>query len=124
MSITLKLVISGVLFLLTIVSGIWLSNIGRPLNAALFNAHKLIALAFVVFTGIVVYNLLKTAPIETIIIVLIIFSTLFIISLFVSGALLSSEKPVNNIMLNLHRVMPVLSAIIVAVTFYLILTRR
>jgi hypothetical protein len=124
MSITLRLIISGVLFVLSIASGIWLSNMGRPLNTVIFTVHKLIALAFAVFTGILVFNLLKTVQTEFIIVILVIFSGLFILSLFVSGGFLSIEKPVNKIILNIHRIMPVLSAVIVAVTFYLLLIRK
>ncbi len=124
MSITLRIIISGALFILSIVSGIWLSNMGRPLNTAIFTIHKLIALAFAVFTGFLTYNLLKTVQTEFIIVILVIFTGLFVLSLFVSGGFLSIEKPVNKIILNIHRIMPVLSAVIVAVTFYLLLIRK
>jgi hypothetical protein len=41
-----------ILFLLTLVFGFWLSHAGKPYNGMLFNVHKLIALACVVFLGI------------------------------------------------------------------------
>jgi hypothetical protein len=43
--------VPGALFLLTLGSGFWLKRAGRLLNGALFNVHKLIALAALVLAA-------------------------------------------------------------------------
>jgi len=121
MSIVSKIIGTGLLFLFTIVTGIWLSNSGKPLNALIFNIHKLIALGSVIFTVILIRNLLKDIEIKTVILTLIIVTGLFVLTLFISGALLSLGKPVNNIILTIHGVTPILTVVTTAMTIYLIL---
>ena len=121
MSIVLKIIGTGLFFLFTIVTGIWLSNSGKPLNALIFNIHKLIALGSVIFTVILIRNLLKDIEIKTVILTLIIVTGLFVLTLFISGALLSLGKPVNNIILTIHGVTPILTVVTTAMTIYPIL---
>ncbi|MHB1152198.1 MAG: hypothetical protein ACYCWE_15825 [Eubacteriales bacterium] len=64
MSLTLKLITSGILIILIIVTGKWVSRLGRPINSGALTIHKLTALAFTVFTSIVVLNLLKETQIN------------------------------------------------------------
>jgi len=106
-SIVSKIIGTGLLFLLTIVTGIWLSNSGKPLNTLIFNIHKFTALASVIFIAIVIRNLFKNVEINHVILTLIIVTGLFVLTLFISGALLSLGKPVNNIILTIHSVTPI-----------------
>ena len=124
MSIVSKIIGVGLLFLFTIVTGIWLSNSGKPLNSLIFNIHKLIALALVIFIVIVIRNLLKNVEINNVMLTLIIVTGLFVLALFVSGALLSFGKPVNNIILTIHAVTPIPTAITTAMIIYLLLSRK
>ena len=119
-TIELRIVATGLLFLFTLVSGIWLSNSGKPLNTAIFTVHKLIALATVIFTAIVIRNLLKNIPVQVVIVSLIVLTGLFALALFVTGALLSLGKPVNAVILTIHAVTPFLLVISTAVTIYLL----
>jgi len=121
MSSISKIIGTGLLFLFTIVTGIWLSNSAKPLNTLIFNIHKLIALGSVIFTVIVIRNLLKDVEIKTVILILIIVTGLFVLTLFISGALLSLGKPVNNIILTIHSVTPIPTVVTIAITIYLIL---
>jgi ribose/xylose/arabinose/galactoside ABC-type transport system permease subunit len=54
-----KFIIPGIIFLLTLVFGIWLSNSSKPYNGILFNIHKLIALVAVIVTTMQIYMILK-----------------------------------------------------------------
>jgi len=94
-----KIITTGVFFLLTIVSGIWLHNMGKPLNTLILTIHKLLALAAVIFTIIIVYNLHKNVEIKTILLILIVITGLSLLVLFISGALLSIGKLQGNILL-------------------------
>ena len=124
MSIVSKIISSGLLFFFTIVTGIWLSNSGKPLNSLILNIHKLIALGSVIFIVIVIHNLLKNAGSSQVILTLIIVTGLFVLALFVSGALLSFGKPVNNIILTIHAVTPIPAVITTAMIIYLLLSRK
>lgn len=115
-----KVIFPGVLFLFTIGSGFWLSHSGKPLNTVIFTIHKLIALATVVFTISLIYSLLKNIDPKAAVLTLMVVSSLLVISLFVTGALLSIGKPANTLVLTTHRIAPYLAAISTAATMYLL----
>ena len=92
MEILAKFLIPGILFLLTLAFGFWLSKTGRPYNGLLFNAHKLIALAGVVVAAIQVAKNLAPANSSALLTVLLVVAAISIIALFASGALLSANK--------------------------------
>jgi hypothetical protein len=120
MATAARFIISGIVFLLTLASGVWLSRSGKPLNAAIFTAHKLIALGAVIAAAVQTYNALNNAEIEAILIVLLIVIGLCAVALFVTGALMSANKPVYPTLLTIHRIAPVLALIAGAVTIYLL----
>ena len=124
MSIVSKIIGTELPFLLAIITGIWLSNSGKPLNATIFTIHKLIALGSVVFIAVVIRNLLKNAEINNVILTLIIVTGLSVLTLFISGALLSLGKPVNNIISTIHSVTPIPTVITTAVIIYLLVSRK
>jgi hypothetical protein len=115
-----KITLPGLLFLFTLGSGFWLSRSGKPLNTIIFTIHKLIALATVVFTVSLMYGLLKTSDSKIAALTLMIISGLLVITLFVTGALLSTGKPANNLVLTAHKIMPYLAAVSTAATIYLL----
>jgi len=124
MSIALKIISTELPFVLAIITGIWLSNSGKPLNTTIFTIHKLIALGSVIFLAIIIRNLLKNAEINNVILILIIVAGFSVLALFVSGALLSLGKPVNNIILTIHSLTPILTVITTAMTIYLLVSRK
>lgn len=124
MSIALKIISTEFPFVLAIITGIWLSNSGKPLNTTIFTIHKLIALGSVIFIAMVIRNLLKNVEIKTVILTLIIVAGFSVLVLFVSGVFLSLGKPVNNIMLTIHGVTPIPTVITTAVTIYLLANRK
>jgi hypothetical protein len=50
------IIATGLLFLITFISGAWLSRNGRPLNTAIFTIHKLISLLTLISTALTIYN--------------------------------------------------------------------
>jgi hypothetical protein len=115
---------SGIIFLLTLVSGVWLSLSGRPYNGLLFNIHKLIALGAVIATAIQISNTLKNTEFQVVLIMLVIVTGLCVVALFVTGAMMSLEKLNHNVMLTIHRIAPILAIITMAVTIYLFAGRK
>ena len=92
MGLAAKFVIPGVLFILTLIFGFWLSRSGKPYNGLLFNIHKLIALAAVIVTAMQTLSVLKIVEAQPTLIALLILIGLCAVAIFVTGALMSANK--------------------------------
>jgi hypothetical protein len=121
MSLTLKLSLCGLLLVIIIATGIWLSSLSRPFNTGAVTIHKLIALAFVVFLSNVIIRLLKETQINSIILLFLIIAGLSIIALFASGALLSIDRITPKIILTIHSLTPIITVISLITAVYLLL---
>jgi hypothetical protein len=119
-----RIIVVGVLLVLTLVSGIWLSNSGKPYNSVIFTIHKLIALGAVIATAVTVYQLRTSVDIRTLIIGAIVITGVLFIALFVSGALLSIGKPDHVAILTVHRAVPLLAVLSTALTLYLLVSAK
>jgi hypothetical protein len=120
MDTTARFVTPGIVFLLTLASGLWLSRSGKPLKTGIFTVHKLIALAAVVVTALQIYNALKIAAVPSIVVALVIVIGLCAVALFVTGALMSANKPGSRSLLTVHNLAPVLAAIAGVAVIYLL----
>ena len=120
MGLAAKFVIPGVLFILTLVFGFWLSRSGKPYNGLIFNIHKLIALAAVIVAAIRAFNALKIVEAQPILIALLILLGLCAVALFVTGALMSANKPAHDRLLTTHKIAPLLAVIAAIGTLYLL----
>lgn len=115
-----RFTIPGILFILTLAFGLWLSKIGKPYNGLLFNVHKLIALGAVVLA---IFQLTQIPNLLTpflLVAVGLLLAALAVIALFVSGAMMSAGKLDYALMLTIHRVAPVVLAIGCALALYLL----
>ena len=115
-----KFIIPGILFILTLAAGFWLSRFGRPLNVLIFTLHKLVALAAVVVTALQVYGMLQSTLVQALPISLIVLTGLCVLALFASGALLSAARPVSATLLTIHKVAPFLAVLSLATLVYLL----
>ena len=104
-----KFTFPGVLFILTISFGFWLSKVGKPYNGLLFNIHKLVALGAVVWVAIQITKTLQHP--DWLLIASLIAAALCVVALFVSGALMSAGQLDYARMLSIHRVAPVVLGI-------------
>jgi hypothetical protein len=120
MDIVAKFVMPGVLLLLTLVFGFWLSRSGKPYNGLIFNIHKLIALAAVIVTAIQLFNALKIIEAQPILIVLIIVIGLCAVALFATGALMNANKVTGRAALTIHKIAPLVVALAALGTLYLL----
>jgi hypothetical protein len=118
-----RLVILALGFILTLVTGAWLSRAGKPFNQVVFTLHKLLALAFVIFAGVMIHHLQKPMGINPVIIGASVVILLLVLLVFITGVLLSSEKPANALVLTLHKLAPVLLALSISGALYLILNK-
>jgi len=97
----------GVVFVLTVIFGFWLSRLGKPYQQILFNIHKLIALAAVVLVGLQLSKWIKSGEVPPQMILLMILMAIMTIVLFAIGALMSLDKLDYKFLLFLHRIAPV-----------------
>ena len=115
-----KFIVTGILFLLTLAFGFWLSRSGKPYNGILFNIHKLIALAMVVVAVLQLIKVLKTPSSPMLLIVMLVLAGLCVIALFASGALMSAGKLNYTIMLAVHRIAPPALVVTLTLVIYLL----
>ncbi|MBN2389788.1 MAG: hypothetical protein JXR84_03635 [Anaerolineae bacterium] len=115
-----KFVLPIVAFILTLVFGFWVSQVGKPYNGLLFNIHKLIALGAVIATIVQFTKVLKNVDSLALIIVLLVVAALCVIALFASGALMSIGKVDYALMLAIHRIAPVVLVIAMVIIFIML----
>ena len=122
---TTKLILAGLLFLFALLSGIWVSHSGKPINVVIFTIHKLIALATVIVIAMSVYDLYKALDLRTFIELAVIVSTgLLFLALFITGALLSRNIPLPTAILRIHQVAPMLALVSSTITIYLLVSSK
>ena len=120
-TITTRLIAAGVLFVFTLLSGLWLSHLGKPYNSGIFGIHKLIAVAMVIIIGMSVYNLYKGLDLQAFInLILIVTTGLIFLALIVTGVLLSLNIPLGGVVLKIHQIAPLLALASSAITLYLL----
>lgn len=108
----------GLLFILTLGLGFWLSRVGQPYNGLLFNGHKLIALGGVVVTAVQLVRILSSADIPALWIAVLALAALCVLALFASGALMSAGKLDHALLHTLHRI--ALAALAVLMTAFIL----
>jgi hypothetical protein len=113
-------IIPGIVFLLTLASGLWLSRSGKPLKTGIFTVHKLIALGAVIAAAVQTYNVLNNSETQAILIPPVILIGLCVVALFVTGALMSANKPAYPALLTIHKVAPILAIIAGVEAIYLL----
>ena len=115
-----RIVITGLLYVFTLASGVWVTSSGKPYNTAIFNIHKLIALAAVIATGVTVNYLRAGVDVRAPAIGAVVIAGLLALALFISGALLSIGKPDHIAILITHRVAPLLAVSSASAAIYLL----
>jgi len=119
-----KMMYCGLGFVLTLISGVVLSNFGRPLNSAIFGIHKIIAVATIVLLGMNIRTLYRMVDVQTLNQVLIVVTALLLLALVISGALLSFDKLAVQAVLRIHQVMPMLALAFSVLTVYLLIGNK
>jgi hypothetical protein len=121
-AISTKLIAAGILFLLTLISGVILSHSGRPLGVGLVTIHKLIAVGTIVLTGMVIYQLYKTGDTKLFFeLSAIVITAILFLALIATGALLTREEmQLPEMVLKIHQVAPLLVVAFSTFTVYLL----
>ena len=119
-----KIATPGILFFLTLISGVWLSRSGRPFSGLPFNVHKLIAVATIVVIGLNLYRLQQQLGTRSLVELLAAVATgFFFLSLVVTGGLLALDiaRPVA---LRVHQIVPLLALSSTVAVVYLLVAAR
>jgi hypothetical protein len=116
-----RIIVTGLPLLFTLVSGVWLSNSGKPYNSVIFTIHKLIALGTVVFAAIQTYNVLKGADVQLVVIALAALCVLCVVTLFATGAFMSIGNLPNAPLLTIHRIALIILPLAAAGTIYFLI---
>jgi uncharacterized membrane protein (UPF0136 family) len=111
----------GLLFVLILLSGIWLHRSGKPYSTLIFTIHKLAGLAVGVWLAVIVYQTHQAAPLGLLEIAAVVVTVLFSAGTVAAGGLLSIDKPMPAVVLTLHQVLPALTVLSAAGTLYLLL---
>jgi len=120
-----RIIICGLLFLLTLASGVWVSHSGKPINVVIFTIHKLIALTTVIVVATTVYNVHRAMPVREVIeLATIAVTALLFIALFITGVLLSRNSPMPAAVLKIHQVAPLLALVSSTITTYLLVSNK
>ena len=109
----------GIIFLLTLAFGFWLSRIGKPYNGILFNIHKLLALAVVIVAVFEIRKMIQSEGTIPFYNVLIALTRVSIIALFATGALMSIGKLNYAVSLTIHKAAPILATMTLIAAIYL-----
>jgi len=114
----------SVLFIITVIAGIVLSLLGRPLNSALFNVHKLIGIGMVVLSVIAFVRLFKleTLP-EGPVKLLVIIAVISLVGLIATGGLLSFDKFSGKFIVILHSISTVIAGFSIGILLFAFLKR-
>ena len=128
-----KIAVTGLLFLITLLSGIWSSRnlrlsdprpCGKPLTGADSAVHKLIALATGIIAGLTIRSLHRGIEFSSIEFTAVIVAGLLFVLMVVSGSLLSLGKARNKGIVALHNVGSVLTLVATAGAIYLLTRGR
>jgi hypothetical protein len=114
-----KNVISGLLLLIILITGFWVSRSGKPINVIKMNIHKLIALGTAVFIGLTIYRMFEGIKGSQPEICAMAASGMFAIAAIITGGLASLAKPIR-VAVIIHRITPYLTILSIAATIYLL----
>ena len=120
MSLVELMFVPGLLLLIVVGFGIWVSKIGKPYNGWLFNIHKLIALGSAILAGFRIYNLdpLSTFPIPAP--MLFTLAGVGVVALFATGVIMSIQAQVKKSPQLVHQISAVMIAGSMVLALYLV----
>jgi hypothetical protein len=121
-NLTIRIVLAIGFFVLMLLSGIWLRRRGKPYNKLIFTIHKIMTLLTILFAARYVILLKNSVEIAQLTLTMMWVALAFFIVSFISGALLSFEKPMPDALIKLHRLSALLVTILGGVTVYLVLS--
>ncbi len=123
MNAVTRTLVTGVSFVLIVLSGIWLSRVGRPLNVGISTVHKLIGLAAGIYLLVTVVQRNQQVPLSAAEWIAVVVTGVCFLAMAASGGFLASDKPRPGAVFRVHQILPVLTALATGASLYLLLGR-
>ena len=120
-SLSIKIILSGVLFTIIIISGFRLRKTGHPYNFIMVSVHKFSSLAIFVILIFIIFQLKDIYAVPGLAFNLIILSGILFVLALVSGGLLSAGKISKKIISLTHKITPFLILISCGLALFLII---
>ena len=109
----------SILFIITVIAGIVLSLLGRPLNTTLFNVHKLIGIGMVILSVIAFVRLFKLESLpEGPVKLLVVIAIISLVALIATGGLLSFDKFSGKFIVILHAISTVVAGTSIGILLF------
>jgi hypothetical protein len=102
-TMTLRIIISGMLIVLLFVTGIFLTRTGKPYHVLVLAIHKIVTVALIVLMFMLIVPAIMQAVIPIVHLVVAAFLALGLIGMIASGGMMSLDK-YQGVMLWIHRV--------------------
>lgn len=118
--IGLKLISAGAFFLFIFLSGFWVNRMGKPYGMLPIAIHKLIGLALGVYLGWMVYQMHKVIPLSSTQIIAVVVTVLFFAVNVATGSLLSTGKPMPEVISVINKWFPYLTVLSTGFMIYLV----
>ena len=106
-----KIIILALLLILVLITGIWMSRLGKPYQTVLFNVHKFATLALIVLGILILRNTSSDEGLSSIQWVLAIGTGLFLLISMISGGTLSAKKETATFINLSHKIASVLTLV-------------
>jgi len=113
-------IIVGIVLLVTLASGIWLSRLGRPYSTFILTIHKLIGLGVGVFLLVTVIQTGRAAGLSAYAIGATVAAGVSFLAAGASGGILSAAKTAPAGVTLIHKVAPALAVLSSAALLYLL----
>jgi hypothetical protein len=120
----MKILVTGVGFVLIFLTGYWLYRNGQPFNVVALTLHKLISIATIAYLILTVMRISKVAPLGQAAWIACSAAGMFFLLTIASGGWLSAVKTMPAFVRLLHKVLPALTALSTAAAFYLFVRRK
>jgi hypothetical protein len=119
MSISTKLTIAAIGFLIVVGTGFWLHEQGRPLNTLLESTHKILGVVLAAYVGLIAYGLMKTGHPKTAAWFFVSLTAIAIIAIIVTGAMLTRSDLY--VLLKWHNISTVAAVVTGVVSLFLLI---
>jgi hypothetical protein len=115
-------IVATLLAISTLLSGVWLSHSGKPLNIWIVTLHKMIAVITVIAIGMIVRDQYKALDLRNFLQpAAVSLAGLLFLALIATGALLTREEmELPGLVLKVHQVAPLLALAASATAIYLL----
>ncbi len=120
-TVQFRVVSAGLLYLLIVLSGIWLSRSGAPYSTLILAIHKFITLAAIIFFARMIYQIHQADALNIIEFTAVACTGLFLLGTIISGGLLSTGKPMPAVIVSAHQIIPFLTVFSTAIMLYVLL---